>query len=540
MAAKPLPQSSLNWVLNRFVGWRAGLPTPSSNYTVRTVEIPLAGDDNIQLVADLYQPTQYEPPSGTILIQCPYGRGLPFSINLRIWACHGYNVLLVSTRSTFGSSGAFDPARTDAIDGPRVVQWMRAQPWYTGTFATLGASYLGFTQWALLNADPPLDDMVAAIISVGPQDFSELLWGTGAFFLPLVDWAQNMTRQGSTSILAMLWALLAGAGGDNSLVKKSLPLVEGVRSELGDGASWLYELLIRPDIAADPHYQPMKQGGGALETTNVPILLISGWYDICTTQTIAAYQRLQERNCTVALSVGPWIHMEASLSGLKETFDWLEKYLAKRTTGDPPFTFWPPPTTSLELFLDTKDSLSWTQLPAPDKAQFTFDPRSPTPSIGGPFFSGGGSVNDSALATRRDVLSFTSPPLTDDIEVLGKPSIVLLHSSDTPHVDLFVRLSEVCAGGVSHNITEVYKRLDPVRPHKPGAPVRVELELSDCAHRFKKGTRIRVVVAGGCFPLYSFNLGSGEPQGTGTTLRPAVHGVHCGGESGSRIVLPVG
>ncbi|KAJ6510351.1 galactose-binding domain-like protein [Mycena sanguinolenta] len=555
MAAKPIPQSWLNRVLNRFVGWRAGLPTPSSNYTVQTVKIPLAGDDNIQLIADLYQPTHNKPPSGTILIQCPYGRGLPMNINLRIWASHGYNVLLVSTRSTFGSSGALDPTRTDGIDGPRVVAWMRTQPWYTGTFATLGASYLGFAQWALMNADPPLEDMVAAIISVGPQDFSEILWGTGALWLPIVNWAQTMARQESATLLGTLWELLTSGGGDTAMsVKKSLPLVEGARAELGDQASWLYELINRSDIAADSHYQPMKQGG-ALEKTKVPILLISGWYDICTTQTTAAYQRLQERNCTVALSVGPWNHLAGAFSGLKETFDWLEKYLAKRTTGDIRplpvrinvtganewrwLPIWPPPTTSLELFLDPKDTLSWTQLRTPDKAQFTFDPHSPTPSIGGPFLFGGGPVDDSALSKRPDVLSFTSPPLTDDIEVLGKPSIVLLHSSDTPHVDLFVRLSEVRAGDVSRNITEVYKRLDPVRAHKPGAAVRVELELSDCAHRFKKGTRIRVVVAGGCFPLYSFNLGSGEPQGTGTTLRPVVHGVHCGGDGGSRVVLPV-
>ncbi|KAJ6510359.1 galactose-binding domain-like protein [Mycena sanguinolenta] len=532
MATKPIPQSWLNWVLDRFVGWRAGLPTPSSSYTVQTVKIPLAGDDNIQLIADLYRPTHNKPLSGTILIQCPYGRSVPLSLGLRIWACHGYNVLLVSTRSTFGSSGALDPARTDAIDGPRVVAWMRAQPWYTGTFATLGPSYLGFTQWALMNADPPLEDMVAAIISVGPQEFDEMLWGTGALWLPLVDWARHMARQGTASMLGMLWASMTGGGGDGSAVKRSLPLVDGARAELGDQTPWLYELINRSDIAADSHYKPMKQGG-ALEKTKVPILLISGWYDICTTQTMAAYQRLQERDCTVGLTVGPWNHMEAAQSSdgvLKETFDWLEKYLAKRTTGDirpsPArinvtganewrwLPIWPPSTKSLQLFLDPKGTLSWKQLRTPDKAQFTFDPYSPTPSIGGPFLFGGGPVDDSALATRSDVLSFTSPPLTDDVEVLGKPSIVLLHSSDTPHVDLFVRLSEVRAGGVSRNITEVYKRLDP-------------------------GTRIRVVVAGGCFPLYSFNLGSGEPQGTGTTLRSAVHGVHCGGEEGSRVVLPV-
>ena len=33
------------------------------------VKIPLAGNDNIQLVADLYQPTHGKPPAGTVLMQ---------------------------------------------------------------------------------------------------------------------------------------------------------------------------------------------------------------------------------------------------------------------------------------------------------------------------------------------------------------------------------------------------------------------------------------------------------------------------------------
>ena len=43
------------------------------------------------------------------------------------------------------------------------------------------ASYLGFTQWALLTDPPP--EMAAAVITVGPHDLSGPRWGTGSFGL---------------------------------------------------------------------------------------------------------------------------------------------------------------------------------------------------------------------------------------------------------------------------------------------------------------------------------------------------------------------
>ena len=64
-------------------------------------------------------------------------------------------------------------------DGADTAAWLRDQPWFTGSFATIGLSYLGFTQWALLTDPPP--EMKAAVITVGPHDLSGPRWGTGSF-----------------------------------------------------------------------------------------------------------------------------------------------------------------------------------------------------------------------------------------------------------------------------------------------------------------------------------------------------------------------
>ena len=47
---------------------------------------------------------------------------------------------------------------------------------------------------------------------------------------------------------------------------------------------------------------------------------------------------------------------------------------------------------------------------------------------------------------------------------------------------------------------------------------RVSIEFWPTAYRFKRGHRIRVIVAGGAHPRYSRNPGSGEPLGDATTM----------------------
>jgi predicted acyl esterase len=81
-------------------------------------------------------------------------------------------------------------------------------------------------------------------------------------------------------------------------------------------------------------------------------------------------------------------------------------------------------------------------------------------------------------------------------------------------------------------VTEGYRRLDPSRDQN--APLR--LELLPAAHRFAAGSRIRVLIAGGCYPQFSRNLGTGENPGLGTTLAPSRHTIDLGP---SRLLLPV-
>lgn len=557
MTARPVQRGYGGALFDRLTSWLEGLPAETNSYTITPVKIPLKGEGDVQLAADLYQPIlkNNETPAGTILIQCPYGRGL-LAIQSRFFAPRGYIVLFVSARGTFGSGGEFDAGRVELDDGPRVVEWMRQQPWYTGSFATLGASYLSYTQWALMNgSDGAPEDMAAAIPSVGPHDFSKLLWGTGALWLTCVDWAHSMSIQETQSGFGQIYGWLRTDLNTLAHVKKSVPLVEGARSHFKGKSPWILEWIARPDRVNDPYYDPMKQGK-ALATSKVPTLLIGGWQDVFHDTVVEQYQQLRDSGCNVALTMGPWNHLQAGNGeGVTiQTLQWLDKYLAKRQQGeirpDPVrinvtganewrwLPSWPPATTPLELSLFPQGCLVKRHLDKRHEASFTFDPHNPTPTMGGPLLFHGGVVDDTALSKRSDVLTFTTTPLDHGLEVLGKAHIELAHSSDSVHADLFIRLSEVDVKGVSHNVTEVYKRLDPGRA-VAGQTVKVELDLADCAHRFKKGTCIRILIAGGNFPFFSFNLGTGEDQGTGTTMKPVTHTLQLGGELSSKLVLPV-
>ena len=144
---------------------------------------------------------------------------------------------------------------------------------------------------------------------------------------------------------------------------------------------------------------------------------------------------------------------------------------------------------------------------------FTYNPADPTPTVGGRLLSPeGGYRDDTRLAQRADVLSFTGDPLPADLYVVGIPVVELAHTSDNPHNDVFVRVSEVDARGRSVNVTDGFRRLTT-----DSGTVRIELDA--IAHRFHAGSRIRLLVAGGSHPRFARNLGTGEPPISGRRLR---------------------
>lgn len=552
MAGQPVKRTYAGATLD-YLGTRyVGVGPEACSYTTQAVQIPMR--DGVELAADFYSPElpDKQKQAGLIMIQSCYGRGAGISfLNARVFAARGYQAILVSTRGTYGSGGTFDPGSSEQSDSQDIVGWMRQQPWYPGSFATLGPSYLGYSQWALLH-DPP-DDCVAAVIPVGPHDQAWHTWGTGSFRLDRASWSDMMSRRDDEkgsflSRLSNIPGLSFLRPMELEKAVAGLPLEDSLQKYFGDKAPWLFEYLKHPNV--DDSYWTSRRHHIALERVQIPILLVSGWYDTFTTQTMHQFKQLHDRGVNVNLVVGPWTHVQGSgLHSMPEIMDFLSEHLAKTgkydhsqarvfITGSQEWrslSTWPPATQPIALYLQGNSGIGLT-LPAQNArpTSFVFDPLDPTPSIGGNQMSSGGRVNDSAYADRSDVLTFTSEPLSEDLEVLGAPFVHLMHASDPPYADLFVRLSEVDSEDVSHNITEVYRALDPSRD--TSQPLK--LDLQDCAHRFRVGTRVRLIVAGSSFPMYARNLGTAEDRVRSDKTTPQRHTVTIAGGV-SQLVLPV-
>jgi putative CocE/NonD family hydrolase len=536
---------------DRAVSRALRLPAPSTDYRVHR-QLPIPMRDGVELRADHYEPLT-DRPVGTILVRGPYGRGFPFSfIYAQIYAARGYHVLLQSVRGTFGSGGTFVPMVHEVDDAADTVVWLREQPWFTGTFGTIGLSYLGYTQWALLSDPPP--ELAAAVISVGPHDFHSSSWGTGSFALnDFLGWSDMMAHQERTPMHRLTFQFKAARRLASAV--HNVPLGDAGRTLLGEHSPWYESWIEHPEVD-DAFWEPMRMTH-ALDRCAVPVLLIGGWQDIFIDQTITQYQYLHRRGVDVAMTVGKWTHDEivtkAIGSTAAETLDWLGTHVGKsgtRTTvprAQPVRVYvtghgngwidlpdWPPPTVE-RLFYPNYYGVLAPAAPAPGgrASSFCYDPAEPTPTVGGRLLTrNSGYTDDTALAERTDVVTFTTAPLEGAVTVFGHPVVELDYQSDNPHFDVFVRVSEVDERGRSRNVSDGFRRFDGA----PDGPIRMELD--PVAHRFSPGSRIRVLVAGGCHPRFARNLGTGEPPVSGSRMVGSTHTIAHG--QMSRLILPVG
>ena len=525
----------------------------------RDLRVPMR--DGTILLADHYAPVG-TGPRPTVLMRSPYGRGPQFAVLARPYAERGYHVLLQSSRGTFGSGGQFTPAADEQADGQDTVTWLRTNDWFNGKLVLAGPSYLAFAAWALAIDPPP--ELTAMALSISPHDLAAAGFGHGPFELHnLLWWSDLMASQERYSMPRMMWRAVTA---DRRLrpAMERLPVV-ATGAELIARAPWYGDWLAHPD-RGDAFWTGYS-AAAALTRVRVPTLLVTGWHDFFVEQTLAQYQVLRERGVTVSLTVGPWNHLNLDMGVvIRQSVAWFDAYAsgtpappAGNTAAPPPrpgdvrvwesgsdewreFDHWPPAgTTNQSLFLRSGGRLT-AQPPDDDGevSEFRYDPADPTPSVGGRLMSlkSGGSRDNSAIEARPDVLTFTTAPLSSGVEVAGVPAITVHVSSDNARHDLFVRLCDVGPDGRSMNLTDQIERFVPDQV-VPGTIRQVDLRLTDIAHVFLPGHRIRLQIAGGAHPRFARNLGTDADMVYGTRLAPVTHRVQHSSLYPSALVLPV-
>lgn len=547
--------------IGRAVGRVWSLPPRRNRVAVvRDVAVPMS--DGTVLRADHYLPV-IDRHAATVLVRTPYGRGFPFSLSsAQLIAERGFHVLLQSCRGTFGSGGDFDPMRREAGDGQDTVAWLRGQDWFDGRLATYGLSYLGFVAWALALDPPP--ELVAAVIQVGPHDFSRAAYHHGAFDLQnFLGWSDMVAHQETTGALSGLWRM---ATADRRLrpALNGLPVTASGRDLLGTGAPWFEGWLEHPDLA-DPFWAPL-QCGAALHRIAVPTLLVGGWQDLFLEQTLEQYQVLSGRGVPTRLLVGPWTHTDVATkagAAMSESLAWLDRYAGPGVTGNggAPDTS-TPVENSVRVWVGGKGAgAGWREVsgwpPAGPRAQrwylgphgsltagvaaatgtpparFRYDPADPTPSVGGATMTPTAGVRDNrAVEARADVLVFTSEPLARPVGILGEVAAELSVARDNPHADLFVRLCDVDEKGRSRNVCDGILRLTAA----DSSDGVVRISLLGAAHSFGPGHRLRLQVSGGAHPRFARNPGTGQVEARAQDLVPTAYQIDLGA---SALVLPV-
>jgi predicted acyl esterase len=166
----------------------------------------------------------------------------------------------------------------------------------------------------------------------------------------------------------------------------------------------------------------------------------------------------------------------------------------------------------------------------------------------------GSTFFDERTAEDRKALTWTSPPLAEDLTIVGYPTLRLWVSTTHRDGDVIAYLEEIDAEGRAHYVTEgalrlSHRQLSPapwdnfglpfhraqendVVLMTPGAPTAVDFDLEGTAIVIDAGHRLRVTVAGADRANYELWP---DPEGVDAPTLT----VHRGGEHASYVELPI-
>jgi uncharacterized protein len=542
--------SLLSWMIRLLFK----LPPAETYHVVVDRNLPIPMRDGTLLLADHYYTTQRRN-APTILVRSPYGRaGIWALLFARPFAERGFQVLIQSCRGTFGSSGTFEAFRDEQRDGLDTLEWLQKQPWFSGAFATMGASYLGLVQWAIATQARGL--LKAMGVQISSSEFRSLFYPGESFGLDTgLTWIQLVAHQ-EDSFLRRLLDTRRHAK-EMQAAAMHLPLRDTDRIVAGKTVGF-YQDWLEHNTPGDPWWKPVDFSD-TVGAVTVPVHLSGGWYDIFLPQILADYTRLRQAGKRPYLTIGPWAHTSPAMFPvmLRESLAWFRTHLLGEQgllREAPVRVFvmgrnqwrslpdWPPAGyTAQRWFLQPGNALASQPPRASQPDRYRYDPAHPTPAVGGSSLSRNSGPRDNrALEARKDVLVYTSPVLEQDIEVIGPLRAELFVQSSLEHTDFFVRLCDVDPRGKSINVSDGLLRLRPGQPTVGDDGVwNVSVELWATAHCFQKGHRIRVQLAGGAHPRYTRNTGSGEPLASATTLIAADHTVYHDAEHPSALILPI-
>lgn len=552
--------------------------------------------DGVELSADIYFPDGQDK-FPTVFSRTPYNNnGAGAAAGGKWYAERGYVYVTQDVRGKYDSDGKYVLYANEANDGVDTIEWIAAQPWSNGSIGMTGGSYGGYVQLAPAVKNPK--NLTALAASVTTSDiFNGWTYIDGALFLSFgVGWAAvDMNGRG----------MQYGPGYDWPTIYKHLPLatIDQAASQYNPG----FRELLKHPRANDPFWKGISLEK-EVSNVSVPFLTVTGWYDIFLRGALQDQIDIS-RNSPSELArknkrmiVGPWTHNTgvrnanpnfpatgpergvdfgpaAELNLRNVYLRWQDRWLKGLDNGvdrEPPISIfvmgenywrheneWPLARTQYTRYYlhsngkansASGDGTLSTARPAREATdKFTYDPADPAPTLGGNLLDclmclsvAQGPVNQAKAEARADVLVYTTPALSEPVEVTGPLKVTLYASTSALDTDWTAKLVDVHPDGYVQNIQDGIIRARyrqgkeaPASLLEAGKVYEYEIDLWATSNTFLPGHRIRLEISSSNFPRFDRNLNTGEDPMTGTRMEKAQQTVYHSKQYPSHILLPI-
>lgn len=522
---EPVPHRAANTVWHggaraSYVELPATRPRVTQAVTADAARVPMR--DGVRLAADIYRPAA--PGRYPVLVaRSPYGKSGERRRG-EFFARNGYVYVAQDVRGRYESEGELEALVNEGRDGYDTIEWAAVQPWSDGKVATTGASYLGMVQYAAAVERPP--HLTALYVAVAGSNF----------------YADSTYRGGIRSLGWPVW-ILDSAGRDRRVPDT---LRDRIGAILRDPGPWLsqpaaargavFDALpaqkkmyadFYVHTAFDSYWQQngMDTWSRFQRMKDVPALLVSGWYDNFGDATVANFLQLRAlHKSATRLIMGPWSHAYGRSQCGDEVFgpaaeldenalqlDWFDhwmKGLPFRMVREQPVqtfrmgpdagwqesTHWPPrDVRPVRLYMAPGRTLTRQPVAGENESdEYRHDPVAPIPTRGGR--QGNVCIVDQKPGG-AGVLTLTSAPLTENLDLAGPVKVHLLVSTDAPSADAIVKLIDVRPDGYAAPIVE-----GQLRYERSAAPRAISIDLGSTSIRLGQGHRLRLDIMGSSFP----------------------------------------
>lgn len=514
--------------------------------------------DGVKLATDVYLPKK-EGKYPTLLIMTPYGKE-QMKTFVRTFVESDYSLVIQDVRGRYDSEGSFDPINQEKTDGLETVDWIKEQNWYdpAAGIGIVGISYLS----------------TCAIPAAAKKESIKAMINVGGFSN-----TYDLTHRGGAKVLhhSLPWSIIISYSPQPDLSKidwkevyRTEPLKDAAKKAGYPNELWSAwcEHPLRDD------YWKKLSVEEYLEEVDIPILHMSGWYDLCLGNTLDLYQYFEERSSKPQhLVIGPWTHNgvfmgptelheldfgEQSRPGtIENVISWFDRWLKDKdmskdnlSTDKRPISVfitgenkwyhskrWPPEDVDEKHLYISPDGLSFDKdQEETTEIEINIDRDDPVPTIGGRVWEfptadlDPGPALQNALHARHDILLFETEYLERDIGILGKVEVNLFLSVTDESTDINCKLLDIDEEGDKRIIAEGINRLNISDDCTENLTldkdkvIGCEVDLWDIAHVFKKGHKIGLEISWSNFPNWDRSLSDGKIKiYTGKDHRSMLH-----------------